>query len=50
MLEEAYPELYKETLIRTPSGEEYIMKTYIGTANTLRLPLDSKGHVVATEK
>ena len=34
ILEEAYPDLYKEVILKMPDGEEYILKTYVGPPNT----------------
>ena len=29
-LEEAFPERFKDVIIKTPDGNEYVLKTYIG--------------------
>ncbi len=58
ILEEAYPDLYKEVILKMPDGEEYILKTYVGPPNTAPLlsgrthqPVClSKGHVGAIEQ
>jgi len=36
-LEEAFPERFKDVVIKAPDGTEYILKTYIGPPNTAPL-------------
>ena len=57
-LEEAFPERFKDVVIKAPDGTEYILKTYIGPPNTPPLPSNKihrqacsdKGPVVAIEQ